>query len=243
MPEQLFFTRFLNHLFAGPADALLRALHVHVVDPSAPISNGFAMEFLVFVLLLLYFVAVRVSLSVEKPGAVQHSAELIHEFVADQGESIVGHGYERFVTYLTVLALFILAMNLIGLVPGFEAPTATPVVPLGLALCTFLYYHYHGIRENGAGYIKQFLGPVWWISWLMLPIELISHLARVLSLTVRLYANMFAGDLVTLAFFSLIPIGIPLIFMGLHLAVSLVQAYVFMLLATIYLSLAVSHEH
>ncbi|MBE7180551.1 MAG: F0F1 ATP synthase subunit A [Terriglobus roseus] len=243
MPEQLIFTRFLNHLFAAPATALLRGLHVHVVHPAAPISNGFAMELLVFVLLLLYFVAVRMSLSVEKPGAVQHSAELMHEFVAGQGESVIGHGYERFVTFLTVLGLFILAMNLLGLIPGFEAPTATPVVPLGLAICVFLYYHYHGIRANGAGYIKQFLGPVWWISWLMLPIELISHCARVLSLTVRLYANMFAGDLVTLAFFSLIPVGIPLIFMGLHLAVSLVQAYVFMLLATIYLSLAVSHEH
>ena len=243
MPEQLFFTRILNHLFAAPADALLRALHVHVTNPAAPISNGFAMELLVFVLLLLYFIAVRVSLSVEKPSAIQHSAELVHEFVVGQGESVIGHGYERFVTYLTVLGLFILAMNLLGLVPGFEAPTATPVVPLGLALCTFLYYHYHGIRANGAGYIKQFLGPVWWISWLMLPIELISHCARVLSLTVRLYANMFAGDLVTLAFFSLIPVGVPLIFMGLHLAVSLVQAYVFMLLATIYLSLAVSHDH
>ncbi len=82
MPEQLLFTRFLNHLLAAPADALLRALHVHVAAPAAPISNGFAMELLVFVLLLLYFVAVRVSLSVEKPGAVQHSAELIHEFVS-----------------------------------------------------------------------------------------------------------------------------------------------------------------
>ncbi|GAA3764080.1 F0F1 ATP synthase subunit A [Terriglobus aquaticus] len=243
MPEQLVFTRLLNHLFASPADGVLRALHIHVADPAAPISNGFAMELLVFVLLLLYFVAVRISLSVEKPSAVQHSAELVHEFVSGQGESIIGHGYERFVTYLSVLGLFILAMNLLGLVPGFESPTATPVVPLGLALCTFLYYHYHGVRANGVGYIKQFLGPVWAISWLMLPIELISHCARVLSLTVRLYANMFAGDLVTLAFFSLVPVGIPLIFMGLHLAVSLVQAYVFMLLAAIYLSLAVSHDH
>ncbi len=156
---------------------------------------------------------------------------------------MIGHGYERFVTFLTVLGLFILAMNLIGLIPGLETPTATPVVPLGLALCVWLYYQYHGIRANGPGYIKQFLGPVWWLAPLLLPIELISHLARILSLTVRLYANMFAGDLVTLAFFSLIPIGIPLIFMSLHLMVSLVQAYVFMLLATIYLGLAVSHEH
>lgn len=243
MPEQLFFTRFLNHLFAAPADALLRGLHVHVANAAAPISNGFAMELLVFVLLLLYFIAVRASLSVEKPGAVQHSAELIHEFVAGQGESVIGDGYQKFVTFLTVLGLFILSMNLLGLVPGFEAPTATPVVPLGLALCVWLYYQYHGIRANGPAYIKQFLGPVWWIAPLLLPIEIISHLARILSLTVRLYANMFAGDLVTLAFFSLIPVGVPLIFMCLHLAVSLVQAYVFMLLATIYLSLAVAHEH
>lgn len=243
MPEQLVFTRILNHAFAAPADALLRALHVHVANAAAPISNAFAMELLVTVLLLLYFVAVRVSLSVEKPGAVQHTAEMVHEFVSDQGENIIGHGYQRFVGYLTTLLLFILAMNLIGLVPGLESPTANTVVPLGLALVTFFYYHYHGVRENGGAYIKQFIGPVWWLAPLMFPLEIISHLSRVLSLTVRLYANMFAGDLVTLAFFSLVPVGIPLIFLGLHLGVSLVQAYVFMLLATIYLSLAVSHEH
>jgi F-type H+-transporting ATPase subunit a len=108
---------------------------------------------------------------------------------------------------------------------------------------TFLYYHYHGVRSNGAAYIKQFLGPVWWLYPLLFPIEIISHFARVLSLTVRLYANMLAGDLVTLAFFSLVPIGIPLIFLGLHLGVAVVQAYVFFLLAAVYLSLAVAHDH
>jgi len=108
---------------------------------------------------------------------------------------------------------------------------------------TFIYYHFHGIRSNGFGYIKQFLGPVWWISPLLLPIEIISHFARVLSLTVRLYANMFAGDLLTLVFFSLVPVGIPLIFLFLHVGVAAIQAYVFMLLAMIYLSLAVAHDH
>ncbi len=243
MPEQLALTRFLNSHFAGVADALLHALHVHVEYPQAPISNAFAMELLTVLLLLVYFVAVRASLSVEKPGAIQHTAEMVHEFVSGQADSVIGHGYERYVNYLTVLALFILVMNLLGLVPGLESPTAVVVVPLGLALCTFLYYHYHGIRENGAGYIKQFLGPVWWLAPLLFPIEVVSHLTRVLSLTVRLYANLFAGDLVTLAFFSLVPIGIPLIFMSLHLGVALVQTYVFMLLAAIYLSLAVAHEH
>ncbi len=77
----------------------------------------------------------------------------------------------------------------------------------------------------------------------MLPIEIISHLARILSLTVRLYANMFAGDMVTLVFFSLVPIAVPAVFLGLHLGVSLIQAYVFMLLAMIYLGQATSHEH
>jgi F-type H+-transporting ATPase subunit a len=201
------------------------------------------MELLVSALLLLFFLAVRVTLSVEKPQTIQHMAEMTHEFVSDQGESIIGHGYESYLSFLTVLFLFILACNLIGLIPGLKSPTAEIVVPLGCALLTFVFYHIQGIRKNGFGYIKQFLGPVWWMAWLMLPLEIISHLARLLSLTVRLYANIFAGDLVTLAFFSLIPIGIPLIFLSLHVMVSVVQAFLFMALAMSYLSLAVATEH
>ena len=243
MPTQLLFTRLLNHAFAGPVDSLLHAFHVTPAFPEAPITNSVAMELLVFLILLCYFILVRASLSVEKPGGIQHLAEITREFVHDQGEQIIGHGYERFTAYLTVIFLFILLANLMGLVPGLESPTADVVVPLGLALVTFVYYHFHGVRANGPAYIKQFLGPVWWLYWLLFPIEVISHFARVLSLTVRLYANMFAGDLLTMAFFSLIPVGIPLVFMGLHLGVAVIQAYVFMLLAAIYLSLAVAHDH
>ena len=243
MPTQLLFTKFLNAHFAAPVNSLLAAFHVHPTYPDAPITNAFSMELLVFSVLLVYFIAVRISLNVERPSPVQHLAEAINGFVADQGESIIGHGYEKFLSFVTALGMFILLSNLIGLVPGLESPTANVVVPLGCAILTFVYYHYHGLRANGFGYIKQFLGPVWWLYPLMLPIEIISHCARVLSLTVRLYANMFAGDLVTLAFFSLVPVGIPLIFLGLHLGVAIVQAYVFMLLSMIYLSLAVSHDH
>lgn len=206
-------------------------------------TDSFSMELLVFCVLLCFFLAVRFTLSVEKPKPIQHMAEVMHEFVSDQGESIIGHGYEGFLSFLTVLFLFILLCNLVGLIPGLKSPTADIVVPLGCALLTFVFYHIQGIRKHGFGYIKQFLGPVWWMSWLMLPLEIISHLARLLSLTVRLYANIFAGDLVTLAFFSLIPIGIPLIFLGLHFGVAIIQAYVFFLLGAVYLSLAVSHEH
>ncbi len=243
MPAQLLITQFLNDHLAGPVTQLLRAVHVEPAYPAAPISNAVAMELLVFGAMIAFFIVVRASLSVEKPGAVQHLTEMTHEFVSEQGESIIGHGYERFVPYLTTLGVFILLCNLMGLIPGLESPTANPVVPLGLALVTFIYYHYHGIRANKAAYIKQFLGPVWWLAPLMIIIEIVSHFARILSLTVRLYANMYAGDLLTMVFFSLVPVGIPLIFMGLHLGVAVVQAYVFMLLAMIYLSLAVSHDH
>jgi F-type H+-transporting ATPase subunit a len=243
MVTQLPLTRILNHHFASTANNLLAALHIHSTNPQAPINNAFSMELLVFCVLIAYFIAVRFSLSVDKPTTLQHAAEFVNWFVSDQSESIIGHGYERFVSYISALLMFILLCNLIGLIPGLESPTANVVVPLGCALVTFVYYHYHGIRVHGFSYVKQFLGPVWWLYPLMLPIEIISHFARILSLTVRLYANMFAGDLVTLAFFSLIPAGIPVLFLGLHFGVALIQAYIFMVLATVYLSMAVSHDH
>jgi len=243
MPTQLLLTKFLNAHFGGAAEALLRAVHVTPVNAQAPITNGVAMELLVFVFLVAYFVAVRFSLSVETPNGLQHLAEMTNEFVTDQGEQIIGHEHARFTSYLTALGLFILVSNLVGVIPGLESPTSNIVVPLGFALTTFAYYHYQGVRANGFGYIKQFLGPLWWLSWLLFPIEIISHSARILSLTVRLYANIFAGDLLTLVFFSLIPVGIPLVFLGLHMGVAIVQAYVFFLLAAIYLSMAVAHEH
>jgi F-type H+-transporting ATPase subunit a len=249
MPNQLLFTQFLNAHFAGLVDGLLRLFHIQPANPSAPISDTLSVELLVVAVLLVFFLLVRATLSVEQPNPLQHLAESVHGFVSDQGESIIGHGHETFTGFLTVLFLFILLCNLAGLIPSLKSPTADIVVPLGCALVTFFFYQYHGIRVHGAGYVKQFLGPVhvsiwmWLLSPLMLVIEIFSHLARVLSLSVRLYANIFAGDMVTLSFFSLIPLGIPLIFLGLHLFVSVLQAFIFMALAMSYLSLAVSHDH
>jgi F-type H+-transporting ATPase subunit a len=236
-------TEALNKYFGNLATQILHAVHVQPYDPQAPITPTFAMELLVFGLLLLFFVLVRLSLNVEKPRTIQQVAEMIHGFVADQSESIIGHGSQRYVMFATCVLLFILLGNLLGMVPGLLAPTSVATVPLGVALWCWFYYHYQGIRENGGGYFKQFIGPIWQIFFLLLPIEVVSHLARILSLTVRLYANMFAGEEVTLVFFSLVPIGIPIIFMVLHLGVALIQAYIFMLLTLIYVSQAVSHEH
>ncbi len=243
--EQLAFTQLLNHLFGGAVLALLQALHIAVKHPTRPISDSFAMEVLVFLLLLLFFLAARMRLSVDSPGTVQHVVEGIEGFIGDMAEETIGgHHYQRYVPYLVTLGLFILVGNLIGLVPGLESPTGVPVVPLGCTLVTWFYYHYHGVRENGVlGYLKHFAGPVWWLAPLMFLIEIFSHLARVLSLTIRLFANMFAGEMVTLVFFSLIPLFVPIIFMGLHIGVAVIQTYIFVLLACVYLGEATAHEH
>jgi F-type H+-transporting ATPase subunit a len=252
MPEQLLFTKMLNAAFGGPITSLLRALHIEPRYPQAPITNAAAMELLVFGFLLLVFIFLRSRLSVESPSGLQHIFEGIHGFVENQGREVIGHHSEPFTPFLVTLGLFILLSNLLGLVPGLESPTGSPVVPLGCAVCAFLYYHWHGFRTHGIGYLKQFLGhqdpsmsifirlP---ISILMLLIEPISHLARVMSLTIRLYGNMFAGDMVILVFLSLIPIAVPIIFIGLHIGVAFIQTYVFVLLTTVYLAGAVAEEH
>jgi len=247
MPESFALVRLLNDLFMGvevkafqwvgqlPADAAQSAINV---------NKAFALELMVAGGLIAFFLLVRMTLSVEKPNPAQQIAEMIHETGGGLGEQIIGHGYEQFQSFFTCIFLFVLINNLMGLIPGIAAPTVSPWVPLGLAVPTFFFYNYQGVRAQGfIGYLKHFCGPIWWMAWLLLPIEIVSHLARMLSLTIRLYANMFASDMVTLGFFSLIPVGVPAIFLGLHVFVSMIQAFVFMLLTMIYLSLAVAKEH
>ncbi|HEY1804333.1 MAG TPA: F0F1 ATP synthase subunit A [Terracidiphilus sp.] len=217
-------------------------------NKAASVNSMLSLEVLVAGLLILFFLVVRFTLSVERPNPAQQLAEMIHEGVGDLGEQVIGHGHERFQAFVTCIGLFILLNNciglLVGLIPGVETPTGMPEVPFGLAVLTFLYYNYHGVRVQGViGYLKHFAGPLWWLAPLLFPIEVVSHLARMMSLTIRLYANMFASDLLTLVWFSIIPIAVPSIFLGLHFAVSVIQAFVFMLLTMIYLSMAVAQEH
>jgi F-type H+-transporting ATPase subunit a len=247
MPESFALVRLLNGLFMGVEVKAFQSIGLGAAEAAQralKVNQALGLELLVVAGLIAFFAIVRMSLSVEKPNPAQQIAEMVHEFTGGQAEQVIGHGYERFQAFVTCIALFVVLNNLLGLIPGIETPTKLPEVPLGIAILTFIYYHYHGVREQGPiGYLKHFAGPVWWISPLLFPIEIISHCARVMSLTIRLYANMFASDLVTMVFFSLIPIGIPVLFLGLHFGVSLIQAYIFMLLSMIYLSGAVSHEH
>jgi F-type H+-transporting ATPase subunit a len=244
MQFEILIANWLNHLFGGAALSLMHLVGYQPADPSAPIDGTFAIELLVAAGLMLFFLFVRLTLSVEKPNPAQQIAELIHEFTGNQAEQVIGHGYERFQAFVTCILLFILINNLIGLVPGIVTPTSEPVVPFGIAVLTFLYYNFHGFREQGPiGYLKQFAGPVWWMAWLLIPVEIVSHLARMMSLTIRLYANMLASDLLILISFSMLPFIAPVAFQGLHAGVAVIQAYVFMLLSMIYLGMAVSHEH
>jgi F-type H+-transporting ATPase subunit a len=141
------------------------------------------------------------------------------------------------------LALFILFSNLLALIPGAGVPTTTLKTNVGLALVVFLATHYYGIKEHGASYIKQFLGPLPVIAPLMFLIELISHIARPISLSLRLMGNMAADHKVVFTFFSLVPILVPVPFLVLGLLVCVVQTVVFCLLSMVYISMATAHDH
>jgi F-type H+-transporting ATPase subunit a len=242
MEHELWATRLLNHFLAGPANSILDAVGMHH-HPLHPWSNWLSMELLVVLFIVVLFAVARAGLSVDKPGKLQHVLEVIYEFLNAQGEDAIGHDAYKFRVYFGTIFFFILSMNLIGLIPGFESPTMFPPVPCALAIATFIFYNAAGFKANGIGYLRQFIGPMLLLAPIMLPIELISNLARPLSLTIRLFANMFAGEQVYLTFLGLTKVAIPSIFIALHFFVGILQAYIFTLLGMIYVGGAVSHEH
>ena len=241
--HELAITALFNDHLAAPAKALMGALGISPENPNCPWPNWLVMEMLVVVLIMLVVAIVRSRLSAENPGKLQQVFELIYEFIANTISEVGVHHGERFIYYIGTIFIFILSMNLIGLIPGLDAPTNHIPVTVGLAVVTFLYYNIMGFKDLGIGYLKQFAGPVAWLAPLMVPIELISHFVRPLSLSVRLYGNMFAGEQVTGIFLSLTYLVIPVIFMLLHIFVAVVQTYVFTLLTTIYIGGATSEEH
>ena len=241
MEPELWITKLFNDRLASLGNSLLGIVGVHP-DPR-PWANFVVMQFVVVLFLMVVVALLRFRLSAGRPGNFQQAFELFYEFVRGQAEDQIGHDGLRYIGYFGTIFLFILTANLIGLVPCFESPTQNPSVTAGCALTTFIYYNLVGFQANGIKYPAQFAGPVWWLAPLMLPIELISHLARCLSLTVRLYANMFAGEKVTMVFLGLTLFPLPVAFMGLHVFVGLIQAYIFMLLTMVYVGGAVAHEH
>ena len=244
MEHELWFTALLNKLLAGLLTPLLTTIGVPPHDPSQPIPNYIAMEVLVIVVILTGALLLRGRLSVENPGKFQHLMEVVVEFVQGLAEEIIGHDSRRYVAMLGTLGVFVVLSNLVGLIPALEPPTGHIQVTLGCAVVAFVYYNFQGIRHHGLlGYLRHFCGPMLIIAPLIFPVEIISNAFRLLSLSVRLYANMFVGELLEHVFARLIPIGVPATMMALHVFVSFIQAYIFMLLLAVYISLAVAEEH
>jgi len=262
-------TKLINMLLAKPALALLALLHIKPENSQYPIPNSLAMEMILFVILGIFFLWLKGRISADRPGGTQQAMEMLLTNpmgvgVKDLIDDIVGRDGDRHIPMMGTIAIFILGANLMALIPGFMSPTADKVVPLGCATIVFIYYNFFGIgHHGGAGYAKTLLGPVPAISPIMFVVETVSHFARILSLTVRLWANMMVSELIYVSFLALsmglftflesknaigyvsavVPIGIPLALSFFHVFEAVLQAFIFTILAIIYLGVAVAEEH
>jgi len=175
--------------------------------------------------------------------SIRNVFELLVELIVGLSDGIIGLKGRKYVHLFGSFFIFILTANLFGLLPGFSPPTNNLNTTLGLGLVSFCAYHYFGMREHGAGYIKQFLGPMLVLAPFFLVLEGISHLVRPFSLALRLFGNMFGDHLVVEIFTDLTKVGVPVLFYILGALVSVIQAFVFTLLSVIYVAMAISHEH
>jgi F-type H+-transporting ATPase subunit a len=169
--------------------------------------------------------------------------ELVVQATYGQLRAIIGPHGDRYIALIGGLFIFIFFCNIIAIVPGFVPATDNLNTNLAMSLTVFLVYNYYGFKEHGIGYLKQFAGPILWLAPLMFLIELLSHLFRPMSLSIRLFGNMFGDHMVLGIFSDLVPLVVPVIFMILGIVVSLIQAFVFAALSTVYIALAVSHDH
>lgn len=264
-------THLVNHYLGPLALAILQFLHIQPESPDLPIPQHVVMGVIVLALVTLLTLIVKSRLSVEKPGAMQQVAEMLitnpmRLGIRDILDDSAGKHARSYIYVVGTVSLFILFSNLLSVFPLFSAPTGNVTVPLACATVTFLYFNWQGIRHHGAlNYAKHFAaGTKWWVAWLILPVEVISTLARVLSLTVRLYANIFASDMIYVLFLGLLsqatvlawdkfavagvlvgifPALIPLLFIALHLLVAFVQTILFTVLPASYLGIATAEEH
>ncbi|MEK6534194.1 MAG: F0F1 ATP synthase subunit A [Thermodesulfobacteriota bacterium] len=197
--------------------------------------------FIMATLALFSFLATRrVSIL---PGRFQNVMEVIVEGIDTFLTDTMGPEGRKFFPLIATLGIYILTSNLLGLIPGFESPTANLNTTVSLAVVVFAMTHIVGIRVHGIKYVKQFMGPVWWLTPLMMPIELISHLSRPLSLSVRLFGNIMGEDIVLAVVLLLVPLLVPLPVIVLMIFTSCIQTVVFMLLTMMYIVGAMEEAH
>jgi F-type H+-transporting ATPase subunit a len=216
---------------------LLAPLHI-----SAAGADAIAYTWLIIaVLALLSILATKALTAV--PGGLQNFMEVIIGGIENMVVETMGEHGRPFFPLIATLAIFVLVSNLIGLVPGFFPPTANINTTAACAVVVFVTTHVVGVKEHGFKYIKHFMGPILWLAPMMFFIEVIGHFSRVISLTLRLFGNMNGHELVLMIFFGLAPFLVPLPMMMMGVLVSFIQAFVFMLLAMIYIQGSLEHAH
>jgi F-type H+-transporting ATPase subunit a len=231
-----------NKLLGPPVAALLGLAGIHIKNP-----HDFIPDYVIMVILVAAFLIVFLGIASRRRSLVPRGMQNVFELLIGALEGllvdIIGPEGKKYLPMIGTVGLFILCSNLLGLFPGLMSPTSKLNVTLGCALTVFVYYHYQGIKSNGLlKYLKHFSGPSPFLAPLMVPIELISHFSRPLSLSIRLFSNIFAEEVLIVVIASIIPYFLPLPFMVLSLFTGALQAFVFVLLACIYISGAVAHE-
>ena len=174
---------------------------------------------------------------------MQHVVEVILGSIRTLVLDVMGPEGLKFFPLMATIAIFILTANLLGIIPGFESPTSNLNTTVAVAVAVIVLTHIVGIRVHGFKYVKQFLGPVWWMAPIMMPIEIVSHLARPLSLSVRLFGNIMGEDLVLAIVLLLVPFLVPLPIFVLMIFTSVIQTLVFVMLSMIYIQLAMEGAH
>jgi F-type H+-transporting ATPase subunit a len=247
LEHPLWIVQLVNAIFGSAVAAALRPFGITFKPGQDVIPDFIVMSLLILLMVSVLCLIIRSRLSVENPGRLQLALEEALSFLNGMLDDYIGPKGRSYLPLVGTMFIFILIGNLMGLVPGLKSPTSNFNVTLGCALTVFVYYQFHGFKEQGLwGYIKHFMlppGAPWWIAFLYFPIEIISHLSRVLSLSVRLFGNIFGEDLVIIILASLVPFVVPLPMMLLGLITAVLQAYIFAMLTTIYLAGAVVVDH
>ena len=245
--HELWIVQAVNTVLGPVAAAILRALGRPVPDPAHVIPDYLAIIIVIVAGLTVLSLVVRSRLSVEDPGRLQIVFEDAMSGLHGLLDDWVGPKGRRYVPLVGTLAIFIWVSNMAGMVPGLMAPTSTLNVTLGCAITVVVYYHYQGVKEQGLGrYLLHFAMPPGSpaaMAPLMFFLEVISHCARVLSLSIRLFGNIFGEELVILILASIIPFVVPLPMMFLGLLTGTLQAAIFTILTMVYLGGAVASEH
>lgn len=231
-------------IFGAPTETWKQALGIPLEEAAWLPDHVLNAMFIVVVVAVLLLLARR-SYSVDKPSSLQQVLELLVSGLRNMCEDVIGHGLGRpFVPFIAALAFFIFLSNISGLVFFLAPATGNTSTTFALSITAFLFYNIIGVRRQGViGYAKQFVGPVWWLFPLMIPLEIISHLARVLSLALRLFGNIFAEHTATGIFMAMVPFVVPWGMMGIGILGSTIQAFIFIMLTAVYISGAVAEEH